>query len=80
VVALLIFDLLLKSSRAAGLVGKSAEQLEKECEHSAVVEKQLGVIDHSHSDPQADSFNPWEELASLSNVWTEQEEQEENME
>eukprot|EP00953_Heterococcus_sp_UTEX-ZZ885_P014051 7998-Heterococcus_DN1.PRE.3 len=66
-------------ARAAGLVGKSAEQLEKECEHSAVVEKELGVIDHSHSDPQADSFNPWDEMASLSNVWTEQEEQEENM-
>jgi hypothetical protein len=47
-----------------------AEQLEKEFEHSAEVEKQLGVLYNSHDALKAHSVNSWEEMASASNVWT----------
>ena len=71
-VLLLIFVSLLKQQSCRIAFGRQerAEQLEKEFEHSAEVEKQLGVLYNSHDALKADSVNSWDQMASASNVWT----------
>jgi hypothetical protein len=68
---------------AAGLVGRSQEARCKEAEShlsaSAGVEKELGRIDRTNSDPATGAFKGWDEMSHPSNVWTEQEETEEDM-
>lgn len=68
---------------AAGLIGQSQEARckaqESHCAQSATVEKELGRIDRSHSDPSADHFAQWDEMSHPSMVWTEQGDREENM-